>query len=249
MRSRFFAGGIHFCVSLLMASFAAFLVFHLWYPNPYREVSGGRELFLLLVAVDIVIGPVLTIIVFNQNKPRLELRKDLFLVGVIQIAALAYGLWSVFAARPVHMVFEYDRFRMVHAVDVDPQLLVRSPENVAAMPMTGPTLLALRPFKDAKESMEATMAAFQGLSLASRPELWMPYGDATEMVLKEARPAMLLLQRFNSRSQEIQQVLQGVDRSVQDVVYLPLARRKSFWTVFLDPVTAEVLTIMALDSF
>lgn len=227
MRSRFFAGGIHFCVSLLMASFAAFLVFHLWYPNPYREVSGGRELFLLLVAVDIVIGPVLTIIVFNQNKPRLELRKDLFLVGVIQIAALAYGLWSVFAARPVHMVFEYDRFRMVHAVDVDPQLLVRSPENVAAMPMTGPTLLALRPFKDAKESMEATMAAFQGLSLASRPELWMPYGDATEMVLKEARPAMLLLQRFNSRSQEIQQVLQGVDRSVQDVVYLPLAGRKS----------------------
>lgn len=249
MRSRFFAGGIHFCVSLLMASFAAFLVFYLWYPNPYREVSGGRELFLLVVAVDIIIGPVLTMIVFNQNKRWFELRRDLIFIGVIQIAALAYGLWSVCAARPVHMVFEYDRFRMVHAVDVDPQLLVHSPANVVVMPMTGPTLLALRPFKDAKESMEATMAALQGLTLASRPELWMPYGEATEMVLKEAKPTAILLQRFDSRSQEIQQALQGVGRSVQDVVYLPMAGRKSFWTVFLDPVTAEVLAIMDLDSF
>lgn len=249
MRSRFVAGGMHFCLSLLVASFAAFLVFHLWYPNPYREVSGGRELFLLVVAVDIIIGPVLTMIVFNQSKPWVVLRKDLFLVGVIQIAALAYGFWSVCAARPVHMVFEYDRFRMVHAVDVDPKLLAHSPANVVAMPMTGPTLLALRPFKDAKESMEATMAALQGLSLASRPDLWMPYGEATEIVLKEARPAARLLQRFDSRSLEIQQALQGVGRSVQDVVYLPMAGRKSFWTVFLDPVTAEVLTIMDLDSF
>ena len=48
---------------------AAGLVFALWYPYPYREISGGRELFLIVVAVDVIMGPLLTLAVFNRSKP------------------------------------------------------------------------------------------------------------------------------------------------------------------------------------
>ncbi|NTV87211.1 MAG: pilus assembly protein, partial [Burkholderiaceae bacterium] len=112
------AAAVHLCISLLVAGVAAGLVFGLWYPYPYREISGGRELFLLVVAVDVVLGPLVTFVVFNRTKPRKELVRDLALVGLMQLAGLAYGLWTVHEARPVHLVFEIDRFRAVHAVDV-----------------------------------------------------------------------------------------------------------------------------------
>jgi hypothetical protein len=38
-------------------------------------------------------------------------------------------------------------------------------------------------------------------------------------------------------------------RRTDALVYLPMNGRKSFWTVLLDPVTAEVLGFIPLDSF
>lgn len=112
------AAAIHLGISALVAAAAAWLVFAVWYPYPYREISGGRELFTLIVVVDVILGPLMTLIIFNRTKPRTELVRDLAVVALIQLAGLGYGLWSVYAARPVHMVFEFDRFRAVHAVDV-----------------------------------------------------------------------------------------------------------------------------------
>lgn len=246
---RMLACGMHFLASLVVAVLAALLVFFMWYPYPYREISGGRELFLIMISVDIVLGPLITLAVFNKNKPKAELYRDLIIVIFIQLVALTYGLWTVFIARPVHMVFEIDRFRVIHAIDVEESSLVQTPRGIKALPLTGPTLLAVRPFKDDKEKMDATMAALQGVSLASRPDLWRPYEQATADVLQAAKPATQLLTRFAPQAAEIARVLRDANRTPENVVYLPLVGRKSFWTVFLDPVTAQVLTTMPLDSF
>lgn len=248
-KDRFKAGGIHLGLSLTIAFLAAWLVFGLWYPYPYREISGGRELFLLVVTVDVILGPLITLAVFNRAKPWTVLRRDLVLVVLIQLTALGYGLWTVFIARPVHMVFEYDRFRVVHAIDVAPELLAKSPTGVNALPLTGPTLLALRPFKDNKENMDATLAALQGASLASRPDLWQPYSYGTTAILQEAKPVAGLKGRFPKQAEDIDRVLADIGRTAQATVYLPLVGRKSFWTVFLDPETAEVVATMPLDPF
>lgn len=249
VRDRLYASTIHLCASCAVAVLSALVVFGIWYPYPYSEISGGRELFLIVISVDVILGPLITLAVFNRAKPRAELVRDLATVAFIQLTALGYGLWTVFVARPVHMVFEIDRFRVVHAVDVDETLLPQAPESIQALPITGPTLLALRPFKDDKERMDATLAAIQGVSLASRPDLWRPYNEATADVLKEAKPATQLLSRFTASAAEIELVLAKIGRKPEDVLYLPLVGRKSFWTVFLDPITAQVLTTMPLDSF
>ena len=146
--------------------------------------------------VDVILGPLITLAIFNRAKPWSELRRDLIIVALIQISALGYGLWTVFAARPVHMVFEYDRFRVVHAVDIPPELLQLSRRDVVALPLTGPTLLSLRPFRDGKEKMEATIAALNGLSLSVRPDLWQPYGLAKNEILQAAKPVSELKAQF-----------------------------------------------------
>lgn len=248
-RDRFNASGIHFGISLVIALLAALLVFGLWYPYPYREISGGRELFLIVVIVDVILGPLITLAVFNRAKPWRVLRRDLVMVALIQLSGLGYGLWTVFVARPVHMVFEYDRFRVVHAVDVPLELLARTPPGVEALPVLGPTLLSLRPFRDNQEKMTATLAALEGLSLSARPDMWQPYAAGVPEILKAAQPVTVLKARFANQAGDIDRVLTSAGRAPQALVYLPMVGRKSFWTVFLDPVTAEVLAFMPLDSF
>lgn len=243
------AAGIHLGLSVLVAGLAAWLVFGVWYPYPYREISGGRELFLIVVAVDVILGPLLTLTVFNVKKPIKELRRDLAVIAVLQLAALGYGLWTVAVARPVHLVFEIDRFRVVHAIDVPEEELQQAPAGLDRLPMAGPTLLSLRDFANEKESFEATMAAMQGVSLSARPGLWQAYEKSKSRILESARPLEQLKNRFPDRATEIDAVLKSVGRAATSVSYVPMVGRQTFWTVLLDSNTAEVIAFVPIDSF
>lgn len=243
------ASAIHLAFSLVIAALAAALVFGVWYPYPYREISGGRELFLLLVSVDVVLGPLITLAVFNRKKPMAELKRDLFIVVLLQLGALGYGLWTVSVARPVHLVFEIDRFRAVHAIDIAPEMLSKAPAGVDALPLTGPSLLAVRPFTSSQESLDATLAAVQGAQLAFRPELWQSYAEAIPEVLKAALPVPSLKKKFPDRAAEIDRLLSAAGAQTEHVVYLPLVGRSNFWTVFLDARDAHVIATLPLDPF
>jgi hypothetical protein len=78
------------------------------------------------MAVDVVTGPLVTFAIYSRTKPRQLLIMAFVLVGSIQLTALGYGLWTVFVARPVHVVFKYSRLSVVHAVDIQPQLLAKA---------------------------------------------------------------------------------------------------------------------------
>jgi hypothetical protein len=248
-RDRIRASAIHLGLSAVVALLCGLLVFAIWYPYPYREISGGRELFFLVITVDVILGPLITLAVFNRIKPLPELRRDLSIIALIQWAALFYGLWTVFVARPVHMVFEIDRFRVVHAIEVDLGLLAKVPTNVNAMPLLGPTLLAIRPFKDEQERMDVTLEALQGATLGARADFWVPYEDAKNAVLKEAKPASLLLSHLKLQAPLIEQAIKEAGRTADSLVYLPLVGRKFFWTALLDPATAEVVTTIPVDPY
>ena len=68
-------------------------------------------------------------------------------------------------------------------------------------------------------------------------------------VLKAAKPVAFLKSRFASRAADIDRALASMARTPLAVVDLPMAGRKDFWTVFLDPAAAPVLRFMPLDSF
>jgi hypothetical protein len=243
------ASGIHLGISLVIAALAALLVFVFWYPYPYREISGGRELFFIVVAVDVILGPLITLAVFNRRKPHSELMRDLGIVGMIQLAALSYGLWTVFAARPVHLVFEIDRFRVIHAVDIPKEVLSQVSSKLSTMPLTGPTPIAVRTFRDSGEETRATLLALQGLHLSAQPDLWQDYEQARSRVLAAAKPVEELKRRFPGQVELIDAAIAEAGRSEDVLRYVPMTARKSFWTVLLDAGSAEIRGFLPLDSF
>lgn len=240
---------IHLCTSLVVASLAAWLVFGLWYPYPYRHISGGRELFLLVVQVDVVLGPLITLVVYNAGKSRREKLLDFSVIGVLQLGALLYGLWTMAMARPVHTVFEYDRFRVVSALEVPENLLSKAQPTLRVLPWTGPTFLALRPMRP-DESVEMTMAAVGGVPLSARPELWQDYAQAREAILHVARPLTQLIERMPQYKNQIDDGINISGKSATDLVWLPLQGRNAVvWTLLMDRKSAEPLGYLPIDSF
>ncbi len=105
----------------------AWLVFSVWVPAPYQGLVQAPQLFIVLLLVDVVCGPLLTAVLANPAKPRKELRLDFALVVLVQLGALAYGLHTIANARPVALVFEVDRFAVVSASQVSAQELSEAP--------------------------------------------------------------------------------------------------------------------------
>jgi hypothetical protein len=174
---------------------------------------------------------------------------DFSVIGLLQVSALFYGLWTVAEARPVHLVFEYNRFRVVHAVELADDVREKSPPGIDPMPLTGPTLLSLRPFKDGKEQFEVTMQALEGIEPTTRPHLWQGYTLAKPEVLKAGRPVEDLKGRFSAQAGLIDRAIAASGRSPDGLAYVPMIGRQHFWTVLVDAKTADVVTFLPLDSF
>jgi hypothetical protein len=249
LKHRLRAALLHLAASGILAVIVALVVFEIWYPYPYREISGGRELFLLVISVDVVLGPLLTLAVFNIRKPRAELVRDIAVVALLQLSGLGYGLWTVQSARPVHLVFEVDRFRVVHRIDIPSELESRVPAGVQVAPWTGPTPLSIRVFRNESERLDMTMAALQGVQLAARPDLWEPYLAGKERILAAARPLADLRRKFAPQAVLIDDAVHRSGRGAESLSYLPMiARKAEAWTVLLDAKTAEIVGFLPLDS-
>ena len=248
-KPRLRAAGIHLLISLAVASLAAALVFGLWYPYPYRDLSGGRALFFMVVGIDVVLGPFITLLIFNSKKTRSHLAADLSVVAALQLAALCFGLWTAFEARPVHMVFEYQNMVVVHAAEIDPATLAQAPVHLQKLPLDGPTLLSLRPFKNADEEFASTTMAIDGIAQSAQPALWQAYDAAHDAILQRAQTLAQLKTRFPEQTTAIDAAVAETKQQAENLRAMPLLSRQKAWTVLLDANTAQPVGYIDLDSF
>lgn len=246
---RLYWSGWHLLASLFVATAVAALVFLVWFPHPYRDLSGGIKLFLIIVCVDVVLGPVATLAVASAKKPIKTLKMDISLIALLQIGALGYGLWTVAQARPVYTAFEIDRFRVVHAVDINLFLLASARAEYQQLPLTGPQMIAVRPFVSNEEKIEVTMAALSGATIGARPDLWMSYAEAAPAVLAASKPLGELVKRKPEHQAQVAEFIAGRQLSEGSVRYLPVAGRDLFWTALLDDETAEPLGYLPIDPY
>ena len=98
------ATGIHISLSLAVFIYLAYQIYYNWYPQPYFSIDGGWQGIRLVAGVDLVLGPLLTFLIFDLSKSRKEIVFDLMTIVTIQIGALAYGVNATYSQRPVAIV-------------------------------------------------------------------------------------------------------------------------------------------------
>lgn len=229
------AAFVHLFATVLIVLAALALVLGIWFPYPYDELSGGLRLFWLMVVANVICGPSLTVLLFNNTKSRAELWRDLGMVTFIQIFALGYGLFTLVQARPLFLALEKDRFKVIIAADIDHTALDALPLILQPSLLSGPIVVALREPKNTIERNNVLFESVQGgRDYAERPEFYLPYkGDNALKSLNKAKPLALFLQKQPSQLAEATKLAEtkGADMSLW--LYLPVIARQD-WIAVLD---------------
>lgn len=245
--------GVHLLCSLVIAALVGAVVFLAWYPHPYGQLSGGRQLFLILVGVDVVCGPLLTLVLFSPKKPRRENFTDMSLVVLVQIAALVYGVHTAYQARPLFLVHEVDRFRVIAMPDflgADVQKELAGLESRMRPSLWGgPVTVGIRDPKDSEERHMVMMESLVGgRDYAQRPEFYVPYDAAYgAKVIARAGPMTAFLKQHPDVSSDAARMLDSAGLSSEEALFLPVVHMQD-WVAVLDR-SAKILGFLPGDGF
>lgn len=240
----------HLAISVLIAVLCAALVFGVWYPYPYSQLAGGRELFALVMTVDVVIGPLLSLVVYSPTKPRAELWRDIGFIALAQAVALGYGLYSVAEARPVWLAFEGDRFRIVAIPDIDRTKLSGAPMHLRQLSLIGPKLVGVKLIgSDDPGYLKSLEQAIEGNHPAYRPERWTDFESQSKAVAQAARPVSELNERLRDKAEGMRAQIAKCGGSEADLGYLPLLSQKlDEWVVILSRGSGQPCGYLRVDG-
>jgi hypothetical protein len=243
--SRWKASGIHLLLSAVIASGVLAIMLAVWYPWPLFEAAGGSRLVFILAGVDVTLGPLITLIIFKSGKKGLKF--DLTVIALLQLTALAYGIHTVYLARPVYLVFTVDRFDLVTAKDLDPADLAKvTLAQFKRPPLGRPRYAAAVLPDDPDEKARILSTSLQGKDLQMYPQHYVPYEPLAQNALKRAQPLTKLL-RLDAGT--VQRYLKSAGRSQESVKYLPLRAPQKDGAVLLDAVSGAPLGILLIEPW
>jgi hypothetical protein len=155
------------------------LIVFFWYQGALYAAAGGWQGLRIVIGVDLVLGPLLTLIVYNINKPRKVLFRDLTVIALIQLSCLTAGVYIVFQERPIAVIYAYDKFHVLKHSDYVKNGIDSNTLNLNLMTpkilYTDLTQLIEKTGTDGKTI--ATMYEMAGKSLAYRIDLYSPFPD------------------------------------------------------------------------
>lgn len=239
-KTRLKAFALHLLGSLAMATAALALVYGLWYPGPLARAVGVSGVFLLMLGVDVALGPLLTFVVYQKGKR--SLRFDLAVIVAVQLAALAYGMHAIADGRPAWLVFNADRFDVARANELDTRYLDEALPAYRQPPWTGPRWVAsVNPDDWDKRNQLVMESALGGADLPERVDLYRPLADEATQLRQRARPLSELGQ-FNSH----ERMSAVIAKWPKANAWLPLMSREQPMVVLIDKKEAAALAVVDL---
>jgi len=105
---------LHLAISGAVVVLLLALMKLIWFPKDLI-LAGGLQGLAIVIAVDLVLGPLLTLIVFVPKKPGLKF--DLCMIGLLQISSLIFGTHLIHTQRPLAQVLIDDGIHLLSAAD------------------------------------------------------------------------------------------------------------------------------------
>jgi hypothetical protein len=247
-KERLVAAGIHFMITLIMAALTAALVFLVWFPGALAIMVGGASLFSIVVTSDVVLGPLISLVIYSSQKPRKQLIVDYTVIAVIQVLALAYGTWVVAASRPVFVAFHLDRLEVVTAVELsDADLRAGIKPEFKSKSWRGPRLVAVKRPIDKKESNDLLFSAMMGKDGYLLPKYYRNYNTAFEEISKKSKPLQDLFEGSGHERRRIEAEVRATKLAENDLGWLLVHHRFGFGIGLLDMRNGEPVRYIAID--
>lgn len=247
-RDKLMATALHFAATLLLAAIAAALIFLVWFPDPFDDMIGGTELFVLVVGSDLVLGPLMSLVIFDRRKTRRALVIDYSVVGLVQVAALVYGVSIVAGARPVYLAFNSDRYEVVMASSIDEKELAAATDpRFRKLPLTGPRLVAVS--VPESEQQDALFESLNGNEEHQRPKFFVPLSAKLDRIRARARKLEVLEQKKPQAKAMLESAAADSGVPAERLAWLPVHHFKDFWTVLIDTADGKPVAWVPLDPY
>ena len=247
-REKLVACAIHFLATLALAALAAGLIFLVWFPAPFARMLGGNELFLLVVGCDLALGPLVSLVIYNSRKSRRELVTDYSIVGLVQIAAVVYGVWIMAGTRPVYVAFSQDRYEVVQAADLrDNELAAAGDPKYDSRPLSGPRFIAV--VVPPAEAEDAMFQSLEGNEEHQRPRFYMPIEAELPAIQRRAKKLELLAERHKHSKADIDLAQREARIPLEHQRWLPVRHSRGFWTAVIDVRTGLPVSYIDLDPY
>ena len=230
----------HLSISFLIALLVIGLVFFVWYPAPLAKAVGVTNIFLMMLAIDVIVGPILGWLVYQEGKKTLKF--DLSVIILIQIAALCYGVFSIEQGRPAWLVYNVDRFELVRKNELVDTNIQQAQPRFQKPSWFKPQYVATEFAKDIQQRNDEMFAeVLGGISIAQRPERYVELTQAKTQIQQRALP-LVELQQYNPKT-DVEKTLAEYPKAN---AWLPLKANAVDMVVLVNKESASIINVVDL---
>ena len=230
----------HLSISFLIALLVIGLVFFVWYPAPLAKAVGVTNIFLMMLAIDVIVGPILGWLVYQEGKKTLKF--DLSVIILIQIAALCYGVFSIEQGRPAWLVYNVDRFELVRKNELVDTNIQQAQPQFQQPSWFKPQYVATEFAKDIQQRNDEMFAeVLGGISIAQRPERYVELTQVTTQIQQRALP-LKELEQYNPKT-DVEKTLAKYPKAD---AWLPLKANAIDMVVLVNKESASIIKVVDL---
>ncbi len=230
--TRWKAAGIHLLLSALVIGAIAAWVLSAWFPPALLPMSGIAGLIALIAAVDLTLGPFLTLVVYKAGKRSLKF--DLAVIVALQVGMLGYGLYTLAQNRPIFLVAAVDRLDLVMNQEINDQDLAQAPRpEWQRRAWTGPVRVGARLPTDAALREALMFDAFAGRDVQQQPRHYTDFASVWSELATRVQPLASLEVKFHDT--EKRQLARAIgDQTGQAWGYLPVNGARGTALILVD---------------
>jgi len=235
--SRFYAFAIHIVLSGLIFCSVFYLLVVIWYPDLFFTIDGGLKGLKLIALVDVVVGPLLTLLLYRKGKKGLKL--DMTIIGVMQLAFLFYGISVLYTFRPAALVFYKGTFYSMGVEKYKHQEDGLERIKAIAGRMPGYVIVDLPADWDEIKQLRRRATA-KGEALFAQINHYAPIAQHQKSILNHGRDLTDFLIQYPAEQATTNRWLKERDKKINDFVYIPVVSRFKNTLLALDPISGEI---------
>ena len=250
MKFRFKALGLHLGGSACALSLILGALYLGWYSWPGWALTDVAHVVLVMVAVDVIVGPLLTFVIAHPGKPRRELARDVSIIVAVQLCALIYGTASLWNGRPLYYAYSETVLQLVQAYDIDAQ---ESAAGRRLNPDFAPHWYSLPRWiwaplpQDASLSRKIVTSVIQGGDdVISMPQYFKPWEQGLPVLRTKLKTVDQVAYFFGSEKKQLKERMQAAGLPTDQANSMPLTGRGHPLLAVFDPASLKIEAIIGI---
>jgi hypothetical protein len=244
MKFRLKMFGLHLLASSAVLSLTLGTLYIGWYHWPGWYLADVPHVVAVMVGVDVVLGPLLTLIIANPKKLRRLIARDIGVIVTVQLIALGYGTTSLWNGRPLYYAFSESVLQMVQAYDIDPpELNLARQQHAKLVPhwySLPRWIWAPLPADPAEREKIVSSAVFGGTDVISMPRYYKPWADGLPMLRTQLKTVDDVGYFSPADRKRLKERMRASGFATDRHDCMPLTGRGKPLLAVIDPVTLKI---------